>query len=244
MSFPMVGDNLEQSMQHQMRPRPVPRCNWKCCQNCRPTFRERTYLSFDAVFRGQVQRLPKTRPYRPPISDVNIVRKLGLRQSSSYLRQVSSMELTSSDDESTNGVSVGHASHISHLPDTNTSEDEDKEEVEVRKSWRASMKKAWKGMLPNPRIRSDSSSVSIDVGLGDKLASYDADAAEFDIGLWKEMSQAILDEATKIKLPGGSDEQDSEDEHEFGAGEVEVDGGVAVMEESVENRDADIIMQV
>ncbi|KAL9626415.1 MAG: hypothetical protein Q9204_007326 [Flavoplaca sp. TL-2023a] len=66
----------------------------------------------------------------------------------------------------------------------------------------------------------------------------DNEDTEFDLGLWKQLSEELLREAAAIPLPGhdGKDGIETEDD------EVEVPDGVAVTEEAVETGTADIII--
>ena len=66
---------------------------------------------------------------------------------------------------------------------------------------------------------------------------------ESDLGLWRDRnSSGLLAHATRTRLPG----QDGTDglDIETGGGEVIVDNGIAVTEEAVDLRSADIIMAV
>jgi hypothetical protein len=53
------------------------RCTLKCCQSCRPYFKDRAYMSFDSVFANEIGPLESIEGL--PIADVAIVRQLGLR---------------------------------------------------------------------------------------------------------------------------------------------------------------------
>ena len=66
------------------------------------------------------------------------------------------------------------------------------------------------------------------------------DGADFDMGMWNELNDELLEEASDVQLPG-HDGMDGLD-HEMG--EVEVLDGVSVTEEGVDLGAADIIMSV
>ena len=63
---------------------PTHECQFKCCQRCRPSFRERSYLSLDAVVDGELPATAITGfgfhyQKERPVALVEHVRNLGLR---------------------------------------------------------------------------------------------------------------------------------------------------------------------
>ncbi|KAF2838071.1 hypothetical protein M501DRAFT_992948 [Patellaria atrata CBS 101060] len=54
-------------------------CNFRCCHNCRPYYRDRIYSSFDAVFANEVPPLTHTQLQTLPVQPAEIVANLGLR---------------------------------------------------------------------------------------------------------------------------------------------------------------------
>ncbi|KAF2396897.1 hypothetical protein EJ06DRAFT_177330 [Trichodelitschia bisporula] len=77
------------------------KCNRKFCQYCRFYYKDRAFQSFGAVFAGEVQ--PPT--FEPPISDVNVVRNLGLKKET-FVETVTNIcaQYDSADSESTDDV--------------------------------------------------------------------------------------------------------------------------------------------
>ena len=66
------------------------------------------------------------------------------------------------------------------------------------------------------------------------------DSSEWNVGLWKDLNDELLHEASNVPLPGhdGMDGLGGEE------GEIEVEEGVAVTEEGVDLGMADVIMSV
>lgn len=125
------------------------------------------------------------------------------------------------------------------------------------KGFRDSVRKAFKGMLISSHRKLESGSSKRKRESGEGLQQWQ-DPAEFDLGLWKQLTEELLKEAAETPLPdGGGDDWVEESEAivvdvmdpVMGNGaqdgvEVEVEGGVAVTEEAVETGTADIIMSV
>jgi hypothetical protein len=89
------------------------RCTLKCCQSCRPYFKDRTFMSFDSVFANEIDPLESTDGL--PVADVAIVRKLGLRQHSRtrpVFTEENSSEGTSSSDFSSPSLSGSDRSNL------------------------------------------------------------------------------------------------------------------------------------
>ena len=136
---------------------------------------------------------------------------------------------------------VLNSTKVSSLePNNDTAADVADERAEPdSKGFRDSVKRAFKGMLMSSRKRDSWSSKSSKKSSRKRHISDNEDT-EFDLGLWKELSEELLREAAAIPLPGhdGKDGIETEDD------EVEVQDGVAVTEEAVETGTADIIMSV
>ena len=56
----------------------VPKCTWKCCQTCRPTYRDRAFQSINAVMDQPYQEPPEWELNNRRISDAKIVAQIGL----------------------------------------------------------------------------------------------------------------------------------------------------------------------
>lgn len=102
------------------------------------------------------------------------------------------------------------------------------------RGFRESMKRAFKGMLVNRAgsVRSVRKRKA-------RESTSDVDAAEFDMGLWKELNDELLHEASSVPLPTNSCVDELSDAME----EADIEG-VAVTEEAADLNAADIIMSV
>ena len=128
----------------------------------------------------------------------------------------------------------------SYRKDTTLSSSADVADMGVEpesKGFRGSMKRAFKGMLMSRRSKSYSG-----LGREDKTeagsSTTELDAVEFDVGLYRELNDEVLREASGIPLPN-----DSTEDLDMVMGDSPVEG-VAVTEEAVETGTADIIMSV
>ena len=67
----------------KLRPRYAMRvnrpCDHKVCHNCRPNSRDKTFVSFESVFNGEVEMPQVWDMFTMPVQDTRLVRNLGLR---------------------------------------------------------------------------------------------------------------------------------------------------------------------
>lgn len=75
-----VHDDLENDRQLLpfVKPTMSTPCNFKICQTCRPIYQQRAWQSIDAVLKGPFRPPPKHEMANRRISDVNVVRNIGL----------------------------------------------------------------------------------------------------------------------------------------------------------------------
>ncbi|KAL8729281.1 MAG: hypothetical protein Q9181_005060 [Wetmoreana brouardii] len=223
-----------------------PVCRYRACQHCRPTYRDRTWQVLDEAFATKVG-IPDIDDNNPdlPVSNLKLLQTFGIRKAKKKsrrppLRSFDSMGPYDADDEGWPGLkkdgsaqrSISANGLSADLADQKTSETD-------TKGFRDSVRRAFKGMLISTRKRESWSSKygKKSTETGDFLQH---DGAEVDLGLWKELSEELLQEAAGIPLPG----HDAEDGVEMEEDEVEVEDGVAVTEEAVVTGTADIIMSV
>ncbi|MCJ1363812.1 hypothetical protein MMC16_002921 [Acarospora aff. strigata] len=207
-----------------------PECRWTCCLTCRPVCRDRSWQSLDGVITMDREGPTGVDFFNRKVTDVKTARNLGLRMTSLMLGPFeNAMAGLDGEDETFAYRQLG---------DTDE-EDEEVEENNSSKGFRASVKRAFRGMLMSQRRHSRSSSVSRKSETKSKEQETQEDS-EFDIGLWHEMNDQVLREAADVRLPG----KDGMDGLSFEEGEVEVEDGVAVTEEAVDLGTADIIMSV
>ncbi|MCJ1466578.1 hypothetical protein MMC07_005198 [Pseudocyphellaria aurata] len=217
----------------QPKPSMFPVCKLRYCQPCRPTFRDRTWMKFEDAFStdSPIPTIDFEHDNRP-ISRVDLVRKLGLRKP----RRSRHRSLDSAKRYSMNLTRQLLPSSLHNRLSTNSipsHETPDQETEPESKGFRDGVRRAFRGMLRHRRRTSMSTRSS---GKG----KQGWDDAEFDIGLWRDLNEELLQEASSVPLPGhdGMDGLGTEE------GEMEVEEGVAVTEEGVDLGTADIIMLV
>lgn len=217
------------------KPSMFPICNLRYCQACRPTFRDRTWIKFEDVFTGDshIPAIDYEHDTRP-ISRVDLVRKLGLREPRpSRPSRLSFYNARRYSANLTRQLLPNSLHNRLSANLTGPYESPDRGTEPESKGFRDGMKRAFRGMLMHRRRNSTStrSSLTGKGGLED---------VEFDIDLWRDLYDELLREASNIPLPGHDGMDGLGTEH----GEMEVEEGVAVTEEGVDLGTADIIMSV
>ncbi|KAL9018583.1 MAG: hypothetical protein Q9185_004099 [Variospora sp. 1 TL-2023] len=175
-----------------------------------------------------------------PLSDPDVLRTLGLRKAKAGrppLRTFDSMGIYTINAQGQLALSSGNGTRSTALNNLSADVADQKAEADS-KGFRDSVKRAFKGMLISRKRDSGSSKYSR--GSSRKKRIPDDGSAEFDLSLWRELSEELLREAARIPLPG----HDGKDGLEAEEDEVEVEDGVAVTEEAVDLGTADIIMSV
>ena len=217
-----------------------PHCRYRACHHCRPTYRDRAWQCFDEVFSNDSTiDHDALEAEERPLASVSLLRTIGLRSTPSRGRP----RLRSFDSRSI--YTLDNAGRIvlnnnSYRKDTTLPSSADVADMGVEpesKGFRGSMKRAFKGMLMSRRSKSYSG-----LGREDKTeagsSTTELDAVEFDVGLYRQLSDEVLREASGIPLPN-----DSTEDLDMVMGDSPVEG-VAVTEEAVETGTADIIMSV
>ncbi|KAL8964675.1 MAG: hypothetical protein Q9197_006849, partial [Variospora fuerteventurae] len=220
------------------RPRIFPLCRYRACQLCRPTYRDRTWQVLEDAFITKVTPpdIYENDPTRP-LSDPYVLRTLGLRKAKAGrppLRTFDSMGIYTINAQGQLALSSGNGTRSTALNDLSADVADQKAEADSQ-GFRDSVKRAFKGMLLSRKRDSGSSKYSR--GSSRKKRIPDDGSAEFDLSLWRELSEELLREAARIPLPG----HDGKDGLEAEEDEVEVEDGVAVTEEAVDLGTADII---
>ncbi|KAI4138758.1 MAG: hypothetical protein L6R39_006627 [Caloplaca ligustica] len=231
--------SLEQSTEAKSRIFPL--CRYRACQLCRPTYRDRTWQVLEDAVTAKV--LPSDiyeNDSNRPVSDPDIVRSLGIRKAKAKrppLRTFDSTGIYTINAEGKLTLKNSTAHRSASLNGSSADLADQKTEADT-KGFRDSVKRAFKGMLKSRNRDSWSSRYSKRSARKKELR--EGESEEFDLALWKEMSEELLREAAGIPLPGhdGKDGLENEDD------EVEVEDGVAVTEEAVDLGAADIIMSV
>ncbi|KAI9793092.1 MAG: hypothetical protein M1816_000990 [Peltula sp. TS41687] len=221
-------------------------CNWTCCHRCRRQLADRAWISLNAVVEHDydlLDRLAGPDIEKPSISPLNVVRNLGLRDPI---------------------VRAYHRLRTFDQRDFSDLEEEDEEDVEREaklRNLRMNLRKAFRdrmmgGAISVPPPIPASSPVVVHQQAEYKkflpVMTMDGDG-QSDLGLGiqgirsaADQGKEILEMASQIELPGeedGNDEENGDDEGDFAAEPVEVEGGIAVTEEAVEMNTADILTQ-
>lgn len=217
------------------KPRMFPRCHFLACQTCRPTFRDRAWMNFEEAF-AQTAPLPfinfKTDPR--PLPSENTFRSIGLRVYESPIPF--SQTLKRPGFYPYNALRLAGSLPYQLPPNMFITEDLGDQKAEVEgKGFRESVRRAFRGMLDRKK-----GSFSARSSRKRKKDHGGRESFEFDVELFMRLNDELLQEASRIPLPGHDGMDGLADEE----GEVEVEEGVAVTEEGIDLGTADIIMSV
>lgn len=242
----------------QTNSRMFPFCKFCACHLCRPNHRERTWQHFDDIFESDYD-IPfiHYEDRNRPLASRSIISTIGLRPprvpQRPHLRPTDSTALYSRNEAgqiffNNNNNDNNHESYRKSSADITRSSSTDIADTTTEaesKGFRESMKRAFKGMLTARQAGSRPSSYhNRKRKARDGTDTSEEDAVEFDMGLWKELNDELLKEASGIPLPGkDSIERLSKDVAGMGMGMGGV-GGVAVTEEAADLGTADVIMSV
>jgi hypothetical protein len=280
--FPVINEVQEASTEEgtsglarpstsQLDLRMFPHCKFRACQLCRPTYRDRTWQCFGHIFELEVPiDIASLQEENRPLGSVSMMRTIGLRKPPVRrrfpLRTHDSRSIYTSNEagqlvfqnNSRRLSSPSIAGYDQRSVDTAGSEDISDAKVEEpeSKGFRESMRRAFKSMM---LTRRDSSRSELRKRKGrdsSESTSTEVDAAAFDMGLWQELNDELLREASSVPLPGKDSIKTDASNEEVGLieedGHVEADdlleevdvAGVAITEEAAETGTNDIIMSV
>ena len=244
---PSAGARLVQ----QSKLRMFPFCKFCACQLCRPTHRDRAWQSFDDIF-GKDQEIPfiNYEDSNRPLASAAILRKIGLRPPKlpkrPLLGSLGNRAIYSRNEAGKFVLNDKHGSHRESVDPAGSSTDIADMKIEPEsKGFREGMKRAFKSMLMTRR----SSSRSLRKRKArDGTDTTDENTVEFDVGLWTELNDELLREASAVPLPGkDSIERLTKDVARMEVGSTGVVagvGGVAVTEEAADLGTADVILSV
>ena len=250
--------------------RMFPHCRHRCCQCCRPTYRDRTWQCFEHVFDLDLETgLSDITDQNRPNGTVSLMRTIGLRKSPPrrrpLLRGANSEAIYTTNEAGQiilkprpqDLAPPSPAERYTPSPDTTASADSSDARTEdsASRGFRQSMKRALKSMLStrrnNGRARSQQQGTD-----SSESTSTEVDTAAFDMGLWQELNDELQREAASVPLPdkdsiatdGVNEEVGPADEDRDVESEGQVEGsaviGVSVTEEAAETGTSDIIMSV
>ncbi|KAL8946329.1 MAG: hypothetical protein Q9222_007258, partial [Ikaeria aurantiellina] len=208
------------------QPRIFPICRYRACQLCRPTYRDRSWQVLEEAFTTQLlpPDLSDNDPDRP-ISDATLTARIGTREPKATrppLRALDSAALykvtTDVRCAFTNRAAAHRNGGLLYDPEADLASQRS-ELDSSSKGFRDSVKRAFKGMLmtttSNHSKRASWSSKGSKRSrrrMGD--IPENNDSAEFDISLWRELSDELLSEAAGVVLPGHDGKDGLEDEEE------------------------------
>lgn len=239
-------------------------CDYKICHKCRPFSRDRSFISLEAVFNGEIQPPNAWEKGFMPVADVVTVRGLGLKQPISSQQFEDAWEDMAEDHpgesatSSTNSITPSIASKqaLSDIEEEDSeylkayelaqgrdlSEDQTTQGQSTEsKGFRDSLKRSLQDMLQ--RNKSGPSANRLGRKAKNKTSLNPKDS--LDIDLWRKMSEDLLQEASAKMLPT----DDGEDLIEPSEGstiteEEYVEIGVALTEEAIETQTPDLITTV
>ena len=266
--FPVINEALKPAVTNlpsakvasarQTNSRMFPFCKFCACHVCRPNHRERTWQHFDDIFESDYD-IPfiHYEDRNRPLASRSIMSTIGLRPprvpQHPQLRSADSTALYSRNEAgqiffNNNANDTDSYRDSADITRPSSTDIADTTTEAESKGFRESMKRAFKGMIlarqaSSPGSRS-SSSTNRKRKARDGTDTTEEDAVEFDMGLWKELNDELLKEASGVPLPGkDSIERLSKDVAGMGMG-VGAVGGVAVTEEAADLGTADVIMSV
>ena len=204
-----------------------PHCKYRACQLCRPTHRDRTWQRFEDVFTSTSATENQsfgdnTRPLasvsvmrdiglRPtprgrPLRQLNALREMAARARNEAISEILANNNLSEREKSERIMAISKRKTVAtrrSKPSTVEVEEGESSEIPVAslepesKGFRESVKRAFRGMLASRNSQPRRS------GRKKRTESEtsEEDAAEFDMGLWKEMNDELLKEASNVPLP-------------------------------------------
>ena len=241
--FPVITEveEIPTSIGFQAKLKVFPHCNYRSCHACRPTFRDRAWQILEPIFANDFLTSVKcSGETRRRVSDADIVRNIGLhepRPRRPPLRTFDSVNLYSTNPTD-NLVHADNAYNRSSYALTDAMDISDSSTEPESRGFRDSMKRAFRGMLSS---RKRDSTISRQSTRSRRKARFSGDedvGVDFDMGLWRQLNNELLRNASGVPLPGHDGMDGLSDEE----GEIEVEDGVAVTEEGVDLGTADIIM--
>lgn len=221
----------------------APTCHFKCCQSCRPAYRDRAFRSLDTILSEPIKRPPQWELDNRRISDASLVKAMGIYVPRPQLRR---MYQTLDDLRNLTGSQTIGRSENEYLDSVRSGT---KESARRRSGFRETVRKALhaieqskhlaKSSKHSSRSSSRDSLMQISRSMLFKRRPKHAEKENQIVSNRALQESLVLMLAVNTPLPHASEDSDSLD-----GGEVQVEDGVAVTEEGVGMSAADIIMQV
>lgn len=221
----------------------APRCHFKCCQNCRPGYRDRAFQSLDALLTNSFQPPPQWELENRRLSDAKILTEIRYPLSQSQLSGTDQECEESSKTTAPHGFASNEDEVVGSKKTNSTGR-----RVRRRIGFKDTVRKAL-GTTPQPKLLREASKDSSNSSSREPSiqVSQTASPSQSTMPTGKEaqvvsnealQESLVLKLATNTPLPPAFDDSDSLDD-----GEIKVEDGIAVTEEGVEMGAADIIMQ-
>ncbi|KAF2453563.1 hypothetical protein BDY21DRAFT_366852 [Lineolata rhizophorae] len=227
-------------------PRQQP-CNFKCCHRCRPYYKDRAYVSFEAVFDGAVRPLTVEDMKLLPVVNAQTMVTIASRPTArSSFSPASSISLSPMETESLSS-SLSHADDDNDLAanraESNAVDEDNATSSTSDSGMRASIRRALQVISVRRRLES--------IAAGGSSVSLPAPGQASLV----ERGQAVRGQAISharalnrghcLATPSGRSRDSSFSDHvrDDASSGVEVNGGLALTEEAVETHTPDIITQ-
>ncbi|KAF2809224.1 uncharacterized protein BDZ99DRAFT_572011 [Mytilinidion resinicola] len=250
-----------------------PPCQLKVCHACRPYYKDRIYISFGAIFANEVPAVTADEAMDLPVANAEIVRNIGLRPRQHRLLTDDSGEfLASYDSQHTITTTRSEREDLRIMRQgprdfykLGSSPSNELRREFQKISLRSSLKQAFNGLFrPCRDPSSDGSNITLPLArTGRHRGGWADETDDFDLGSLKRVRshrRLAIEQEGSLTTSGGftSDISISEDHLDASSSssdacseysslsegsEVEVEGGVALLEESVEKLTPDIITE-
>ncbi|KAF2489734.1 hypothetical protein BU16DRAFT_622362 [Lophium mytilinum] len=243
-----------------------PPCQMKVCHSCRPFYKDRIYISFGAVLANEVPPLTTEEAKDLPVVSAEIVRNIGLRprqhrllSEEFYASFDSQYTITTTHSEQEDLHILRQGPRDFYKLGSGPSNELKREFQKI--SLRSSLMQAFNSLFrPSRDPSSDGSTITLPLArTGRHRGGWTDETDDFDLGSLKRVRshRRLVIEQESSRTTSGFTSDISEDDHldasssdaysEYSSlsegSEVEVDGGVALTEESVEKHIPDILTE-
>lgn len=230
-----------------------PICKHQCCHRCRPYMNHRSAVSIDAVFNDEIEPLTPAEASTLSVMDVKVLHNIGLRvsppKSCAAVSSVASSASTSSSSEySSEESDVGEGAPLArqHSGGGVSITSSEPPDAMVRP-----LRRALTNIIRNGHGESTDrhSVVTLPLEGTGALRSYDEDAQEFDLALFRSLDfpqapRGALPQTEYVASLTTEERRELEDAVTPEGEEVDVEGGVALTEEAVDTHTPDMITQI
>ncbi len=254
-----LKEDKAQAQQKSRLVKPIQPCDFKVCHTCRPFSRDRSFVSFESVFNGEIETPNAWSEQFMPVADAKVVRNIGLRTpphepalqeaeeyDNAYAVTEGNLQTSAASISDNPSLELRNSQASNYLRGKSSHSNLREQYAERTESrgFRSSLKKALHEMI---RRKIESSTTGTDANFDEdmeELFQLLEDDEDFDLDLWKAMTEDLLEKAASTKLPGSDGEDHLEDTIQDHGPQAGVRKGVALTEEALETRTPDIIISV